>query len=258
VAVLNPKNEKTPVAVKVNSTKNGKTIVCDEKMCISFKMYQFCSHTVAVAVKTDFLAELIKLLNKKCSNVLTKAVLGNKEKSAGKKRTKATQNRKGPPNKKPTKIAQLIDGPNNAVPLQPLVEPKPPNQFQFQPTLPQYPAIQTSYPAGPMPGTYTLTLLRFCHANVSTCYGCSGKLRVNSASPNDLIVVSKTQRIYFDKMIQQQLVSPAMSNVYFHFNRDCILRHDQLFSPYSINIPETLKPYFSEVHVALLTQCSLL
>ena len=61
----------------------------------------------------------------------------------------------------------------------------------------------TSYPTfqNPLPNLYVIAILKYCHKNVSVCYGCSGCFRQNGypIPLNDMIVVSKTQTLHGPK-----------------------------------------------------------
>ena len=61
----------------------------------------------------------------------------------------------------------------------------------------------TSYPTfqNPLPNLYVIAILKYCHKNVSVCYGCSGCFRQNGYPMplNDMIVVSKTQTLHGPK-----------------------------------------------------------
>ena len=91
-----------------------------------------------------------------------------------------------------------------------------------------------SYPTFPNtpPNLYVIAILKYCHRNVSVCYGCSGRFRENGypIPPNDMIVVSKTQSHYTDPKTHQKAISTDFSNVYYHFHQACLSRHNALFT----------------------------
>lgn len=266
----NSKKPCSPFAVKVSS----QSITCDEKICIGYKMYSFCLHTVAVAVKCGTLDSYLKSLNSRNMKILTNATLKDKPKDAGKKR-KSTQIRKGPANKKPSKINILVEPQNaeNQTPvtsasfLQPSAPP--PTHFampHYPPNLVQPPTVTRNVPnlpnqrpmtADPQPGQYFLTLLKFCHPNTSTCYGCGIKF-CDQTLPNDMIIVSKTRRSYYDNSSNKFLISPNFSRVYFHFNENCIRRTNALFSPFSIVVPDDLTPFLSMDQINILRSSGIL
>ena len=104
----------------------------------------------------------------------------------------------------------------------------------------------------PQPGQYHVTLLNFCHPNTSTCYGCSGKFRDRAQlllPLNDMAVVPKTRRIYYDNMSRKYTTSTDFSRIYFHFNEGCIRRGDSNFTPQSVFVPEDLKPFLAIDHI---------
>jgi len=245
----NQKKQKSPITVKASN--DGKSIVCEEKLCLSFKLYKFCCHTIAVAVKIHCFDQYVKCLNQRQSKVVSKVVMANKDKDAGRKRTKNTQIRKGPANKKAPTVTEYIDPVDKGAShttqstMQTIISPS------SQPV--------ASHMLDPQPGSYVLTLLGLCHANVSTCYGCNGKFRVPCPPlpPLDLVVVSKTKRIYYDNTSRQFLMSPTFSKVYFHFNQACIASKDSLFSPFSILVPEDLKPFLLYEHVKIIASCGI-
>ena len=93
----------------------------------------------------------------------------------------------------------------------------------------------TSYPTfpNPPPNSYVIAIHKYYHKNVSVCYGCSGHFRENGypIPPNDMIVVSKTQRHYTDLKTHQKAILTDFSNVYYHSHQVCLSRHNVLFTP---------------------------
>ena len=80
----------------------------------------------------------------------------------------------------------------------------------------------------PNPGGYIINLLKFCHENVSHCFGCGGHLKEGGypSSPRDLIVVTRAKRHYIKDGVQHE---GTLGNVYFHFNEQCIKSHNSYF-----------------------------
>ena len=279
----NEKKASDPFTVRVD--KKLKRITCEEKMCINFKLYRVCCHTIAVAAKCGYMGDYIAQLNKR--NFKTTDVLAEiKEKGAGKKRNMATQVRKGPPNKKKPEVVELIDPPDEhpsqlSLPVTnpDTISPQSSDFFatpivsniQYSPSIsqlsPGYQSLLNPFApfqiknAAPKPeaGRYILSLLGCCHANVSVCYGCGVKFREPSFPnpPNDLVIVSRTKRSYFNKASQQYLVSPNLTNVYFHFNTMCIRRHDPLFTPYAVQVPLEIRQYLLREHIETITSSGI-
>ena len=114
----------------------------------------------------------------------------------------------------------------------------------FQPSL----NIQPKTP-DKQPEQYHITLLKCCHANTSTCYGCIRKfIEVNAPPllpPNDMVIVLKTRRIYFDGeskvyylKIGQGFIFISLKGVSFYL----IL----------VFVPEDLKPFLTVHHVNII------
>ena len=242
----------------------------------------------------------------------------SRDKNCGKKKTKATQKRKGPSSNKPQKIVRLLPFPDrgelelsqppstsqrhaNTVSARPDLQQSfhfpntflelPPSQnpviyfstpgrdlkdsFQCV-TLPQpmpkivaqtpqqkYSANQNlrSYPTfpSPPPNSYVIVILKYCHKNVSVCYGCSGRFRENGypIPPNDMIMVSKTQRHYTDPKTHQKAIMTDSSNVYYHFHQACLTRHNVLFTPQLLMLPPDIKPFLLPEHILYLQSCGI-
>ena len=94
---------------------------------------------------------------------------------------------------------------------------------------------------------------KFCHKQVSVCYGCGCKFYIECypEPPSDLVIVSSMRRSYIDSN-HQRVVSPQFPKVYYHFNYSCITVHNQFFAPTIIIIPEDLNLYLSPVHKEVL------
>ena len=99
-----------PVPVEYDTRVNGQVVICLSKSCVSYKSFKVCCHTVAIANKLNVLSTL---MSKRNANLTTEQALMNsarvsRDKNCGKKKTKATQKRKGPSSNKPQKIAKLL------------------------------------------------------------------------------------------------------------------------------------------------------
>ena len=119
----------------------------------------------------------------------------------------------------------------------------------------------TSYPTfpNPPPNSYIIAILMYCHKNVSVCYGCSGRFRENSfcISPNDMIVVSKTQRHYANLKTHQKAISTDFSDVYYHSHQVCLSRHNVLFTPQLLMLPVGIKPFLLPEYVLYMQSCGI-
>ena len=119
----------------------------------------------------------------------------------------------------------------------------------------------TSYATflNPPPNLYVTGILKYCHKNVSVCYGCSGRFRENGypVPPNDMIVVSKTQRHYTDPKTHQKAISTDFSNVYYYFHQACLCRHNALFTPQLLILPPDIKQFLLSEHILYLQPCGI-
>ena len=118
-------------------------------------------------------------------------------------------------------------------------------------------ATSNMTPPSPNPSQncYHLTLLKkFCHKNVSKCYDCQALFVTDGypKEPYDLVIVLKNQRSYVDPKARQKTISSDFSNVYFHFNESCVLKHDSCFTPQAVVVPEELKQHLSIFHKTFL------
>ena len=258
VIISNAENPSEPITV----TEGSKNVLkCLLKNCSRFIAFKVCCHTFAAAAFRNILVEYIEKVNSSdWSDVFSRAVNVGKGKGCGKKKTKATQKRKGPTNCKRPKIQGYVEATNtNNIAID--ASGFPINNFvditvdcvQSEQIL--TPPIQTPdlFP-NPLPNCYVLSILKCCHKNVSKCYGCGGNFYQNGypAPPNDLLVVSKTQRKFFDPLTKQLLKSPQLQNVYFHFNYVCISSHDNMFTPQSIIVCDNIKPFLTDIHRSVL------
>ena len=279
-----------------------------------------CCHTVAIANKLNVLSTLISKLNAKSTTeqVLMNSANVSRDKNCEKKKTKATQKRKGLSSNKPQKIARLSPFPDrgelelsqppstsqrhtNTVSAKPDLQ----QSFHFPNTFLQLPPSQnpvinfsttardlkdsfqevtvpqpmpkivaktpqqkyspnqnlTSCPTfpNPPPNSYVIAILKYYHKNASVCCGCSRSFRENGypISPNDMIVVSKTQTHYTDPKTHQKAIPADFSNVYYHFHQACLFRHNILFTPQLLMLPTDIKPFLLPEHILYLQACGI-
>ena len=230
-------NDKKPVepytvVVDVKKTK----ILCRSESCTRFRTFNVCCHVMTIAFRIEVFDQYVSKMNEtKAKQLITKAVNTQKEKGAGKKKHKATQKRKAPANFKAQKITMIAEAESDDV--------LPLDRTQSCP----------KYPDPPSNG-YVVGILRYCHKKVSTCYGCGSKFQEDSypKPPQDLVVVSKTQRMYVDPKTRKRKMSDQLSNVYFHFNYACVSNHDPLFTPQLLHVPKDLRPHLLPEHKATL------
>ena len=73
-------------------------------------------------------------------------------------------------------------------------------------------------------------------------FSCGGKF-YHHGCPDapDLIVVSKTKRVFVNPVTHKRTQSNEFSNAYFHFNFACILAHDRCFAPQLIQTDQDVK-----------------
>eukprot|EP00112_Aurelia_sp_Birch-Aquarium-sp1_P007142 Seg1779.6 transcript_id=Seg1779.6/GoldUCD/mRNA.D3Y31 product="hypothetical protein" protein_id=Seg1779.6/GoldUCD/D3Y31 len=98
------------------------------------------------------------------------------------------------------------------------------------------------------PGSYLVTLLRFCHEKTAACYGCSAPLKDLQGQipppPKDMVIVTKARRRYYDPNGMPR--EGKLGNVYFHFNVDCVKRKNNYFVPFlcqiQVGVREQLQP----------------
>ena len=75
--------------------------------------------------------------------------------------------------------------------------------------------------------------------------------------PNDIIVVSKTQRHYTDTKTHQKAISSDFSNVYYHFHQACLSRHNTLFTPQLLVLPPEIKSFLLPEYILYLQSCGI-
>ena len=103
------------------------------------------------------------------------------------------------------------------------------------------------------PRSYILTLLRFCHASVSVCYGCQQPPKLNGQTPPppfDLLIMTQMRREYCNN---GQKMS-RMGNAYFHANMHCMSQRLPFFHPSMVQLQPGLYPQLLQVHREALTR----
>ena len=129
-----------------------------------------------------------------------------------------------------------------------------PSSFMQQPPLPQTVPDPVSLPRPcANPGSYILTLLRFCHASVSVYYGCQQPLKVNGQTPPppfDLLIMTQMRREYCNN---GQKMS-RMSNAYFHANIHCMSQRLPFFHSSMVQLQPGLYPQLLQVHREALSR----
>ena len=99
-----------PVPVEYDILVNGQVVTCLSKSCFRYKSFKVCCHTVAITNKLNVLSTLISKLNAKSTTeqALMNSANASRDENCGKKKTKATQKRKGQSSNKPQKVARLL------------------------------------------------------------------------------------------------------------------------------------------------------
>ena len=255
-------NQKKPCEpYQVSFDKRNSRVVCNSRKCFRSTDFGVCGHSIAVAIKEGFMDAFVEKFNRsKAHSTVKKLADAGKEERAGKKRTKSTQRRKGPANCVKPKIQKYIA--STDLPANPQAIASDGGNHLCQPIISGMQAATTvSQPPQPDPPVhgYVLALLRFCHRNVAVCYKCSGKFYEHGypQPPNDMVVVSKTQRKYFDVNVREWKTSGEFAKVYYHFNRACIAHYNQFFSPQMIAVPPELKPFLLPEHRQVLQSCGI-
>ena len=114
-------------------------------------------------------------------------------------------------------------------------------------------------PARPKPkfGAFVIGLLQHQHPSVRVCYGCGTELKPCGRipdPPDDLVIVSGDKRSYYDTLTKKVKQSDLVSNVYFHFNPNCVTVRHQFFIPGLIKLPDDVIPYLHQEHKHVLNQ----
>ena len=248
--VVNKNSINQPFHVIVKG--NGDNITCQSDLCFRFKTFGICAHVLCVAKLENKVKSLLARCNKKKPKISQLSDRG-KDKGAGQKKTKSTQRRKGVPNKPRVPLARIVPKAAPIVsgtPSTPPVNPDVPSNGNSPIVSGTTPPPPTN-PDVPSNG-YSLFLFQFCHKNVSKCYGCGSSFDAPMDDPNNLIIVSKTNRSYIDPTTKIKMYSSDLSRVYYHFNFSCLQRQNQMFSINLIKVPEDLKPHLSATHKTVL------
>lgn len=281
--IKNQKRSTEPHIVTYDVKKSKAT--CTSKSCFRAKGFGVCAHAVAVAYTENFIEDFMRQFNRnKAKNAVSRLADVGKETGAGEKKSKATQKRKGPANARPKKVRTCVNPteyvgsddvlirnqPNLSAPQFQSVPPQSvppqsvrPQQYFQQDQVFYQPQQQNASrpPAFPTPcaGGYVLTLLKFCHGNVTSCYSCRGKF-LECGYPNppmDMIVVSNTRRWYRETNSNQMVRSTGLTNVYFHLNYGCLREFDRMFTPQMISVPAEVRPFLLPEHRNILNSCSI-
>ena len=223
--VQNRADQNKPFQIIISDNGNGS---CKGATCPRFISFKVCQHILAVTIEQQILNKFISVYNSKENVQLINTVNIGKEKSAGRKKTKSTQKRKGPANQKQVEVKRVV--------------------------LPCDDMTAKSALSEPAPNQYILSILKICHRNVSKCYGCGGAFYEKGypQEPNDLAVVTKLRRQFVDPKTKVPTTSSKFSKVYFHFNGTCIRRYNSCFVPQLVEVAENLKSLFSDMHKIFL------
>ena len=98
-------------------------------------------------------------------------------------------------------------------------------------------------------------LLQYQHPSVKVCYGCGGELKPDGRipdPPHHLVMVSGGKRSYYDTQTKKVKQSELVSNIYFHFNPNCV-RH-QFFMAGLIKVPDDVISYLHQEHKDILKE----
>ena len=111
-------------------------------------------------------------------------------------------------------------------------------------------SIKLPYLPNSFPNSYIIAILKYCHKNVSRENG-------YPVPPNDMIVVSKTQRHYMNPQIHQQTISTDFIKVYYHFYQACLFRHNTLFTPQLSILPPDMKLFLLRENIFYSQSCAV-
>ena len=227
--IANKKKPSQPYPVLCNVSKCNFVCYSDKSdQFKAFKIYILNASAYYLKVRRRY----IELVNRRsCSkNLLSNIVNLSREKNAGKKKkTKSTQTRRGPANVIPCKITKPVNATH-----------QPPT-----PVLPDPPSSR-----------YIATLLKFVHQNVSSCYGYNGKFYEHGCPslPNNLVVVSKTQRVFYNQITKERTRCNEMKIIFQLYL--CAFTRPVLCTQL-INVESDVKPWLEEKHVAFLPSCGI-
>ena len=211
--VQNTADQNKPFQIIISDNGNGS---CKGATCPRFISFKVCHYILAVTIEQQILDKFISVYNRKENVQLINVVNIWKEKSAGRKKTKSTQKRKGPANQKQVEVKRVV--------------------------LPCDDMIAKSTLSEPAPNQYVLSRLKICHRNVSKCYGCGGTFYEKGypQEPNDLVVVTNLRRQFVDPKTKV-LTKLEFYKIYFHFNGTCIRQYNSCFVRQFVEVAENLK-----------------
>ena len=286
-----------PVLAEYDTRVNGKVVTCLSKSCVRYRWFNVCCHTVAVANKLNVLSTLISKLYAKSTTeqALMNSANVSRDKNFWKKKTKASQKRKGPSSNQPQKIAKLLPFPDrgelelsqlpstsrrhaNTVSAKPDLQ----QSFHFPNTFLQLPSSQNpvidfsttardlkdsfqdvTVPQ-PMPKIVAQTSQQRYLPNL-TSYPTFPK-----PSPQSYVIAmlkycdkavqdtsEKMAIPYTDHKTHQKAISTDFSNVHYHFHQTCLSRHNALFTPQFLMLPPYIKPFLLAEHMLYLQSCDI-
>ena len=177
-------NKKSSNLFKVLYNVTNSKVECQTDPCFRYKSFKFSSHTVAVAVYLKIFENYISKVKRSSTKDFVDNVVDiSRNPNAGQRTTNPLKKGKEKQTKKLEKFMGHVDPCD--VYGSPVQQPKQPN---------------------PPPNSYIVTLLKFVHRNVSTCYNCGGKFYHQSYpdAPEDLIVVSKTKGVFVNPVTHER------------------------------------------------------
>lgn len=222
------------------------SLKCTNSKCHQFKCYGICAHSLAVATYLGIIKVFVQSCNSKKAKINLLADF-NKEANAGRKKSKSTQRRTTT-----TTTATSATTTSTPTAAKTSVSTNTPPTTGITKNL----VNQPSQP-DPAPHCYQLTLLKCCHKNVTCCYGCGGRYG-KPEKPDDLIVASKTKRIYVSPKSKELTQSPDFTRVYYHLKQSCLSKYDKFFHVSSILVPDDLTAHPSARHKTLLKSIGIL
>ena len=209
--VSNDKDRLNPFVITVQNA----TIKCQQEKCVKYAACNICSHSIAIAERLALLADFLANFNRVNRCNLSRLTDIGQPKNAAKKATKATQRRKGAADQQKkgprayksygsASFSASAPAPTAALDQVQLLVTAPATSNTA--TTRQQPNAASALPIppepNPLPGSYVITLLKFCHENTSVCHGCRGSLREENGAipeePRDLVIVTKGRREYYN------------------------------------------------------------
>lgn len=228
------------------------SLKCTNSKCHQFKCYGICAHSLAVATYLGIIKVFVQSCNSKKAKINLLADF-NKEANAGRKKSKSTQRRKGSAKSKstpvqfyvsPVRVNSTTNGGAVAPPSTTTTTTTATSATTTSTPTAAKTSVSTNTPPttgitknlvnqpsqpDPAPHCYQLTLLKCCHKNVTCCYGCGGRYG-KPEEPDDLIVASKTKRIYVSPKSKELTQSPDFTRVYYHLKQSCLSKYDNFFT----------------------------